>query len=379
MRKTVVVAFLFAMSCAQAFGVNLTMPTFQLLTRGALDEGLFVLRSQADIAIRVGGGDKFGGELNLSIRSTDLEQTSIPGPVYDQEIMRAALREHLSLRSAGLIVRDLFGLPIDFRYFVGEHARILTGDLFPDELGTRTIATSHRGLLAFPQGVIYDGVHAIDGTGIALTTADLAPWLSLEAAVYQDGHLGPGHYSADVRAGFNLGSLKAETFAGASYPGAPFGLYRGGVLLHYAAGPGSEFFTQVGVPRWAPVDDGPLNIDAFFFLFEPRVHVGTLSIILTLFRHPSYYVQAPTGEAGATDIIVRLVAGERLDAPVAGGLENSVRLRPAGAEEQLRATISPFVTIKSSGVVWDFRVHLNVFPYDAASLFEASMGVKTRF
>lgn len=379
MRKTVAVSLFFAVTCAGAFGANLTMPTFQLLTRGALEEGLFVLRTQANVGIRIGGGYKFGGELSLAIRSDDLEQPSLPGPVYDQDVMQAALLERVSLSSASVIIRDLFDLPLDVRYFVGEHSRFLTGDLFQDRFGTRAIATAHRGMLAFPAGVVYDGVHAVSGTGIALATTGIAPWLHLDGAVYQDRHLGPGHYSTDIRAGFNMPSLKAETFIGASYPGAPYGLYRGGMLLHYAAGPGSEFFTQVGIPRWAPVADGPLNIDAFYFLFEPRVHIGMLSIVLTLFRHPSYYVHIPTNGAGATDIIVRLVAGERFDAPVSGGLENSVRLRPSGPDDQLRASISPFVTIRSSGVVWDFRVNLNLFPYDATSLFEAFVGVKTRF
>ena len=379
MRKTVVFSLLFAASCAVAFGANVTMPTFQLLTRGALDGGLFALRTQADVGIRIGGGYKFGGELSLSIRSDNLEQPSVPGPAYDQDLMRAALQERVSLSLASVVIRDLFDQPLEIRYFVGELSRVLTGDIFPDQFGTRAIATAHRGMLAFPAGIVYDGIHAVSGTGISLAATGIAPWLYLDGAIYQDRNLGPGHYSTDVRAAFNIPSLKAEAFVGASYPGAQFGLYRGGLLLHYAAGSGSEFFTQFGIPRWAPVADGPLNIDAFYFLFEPRVHIGPLSVILTLFRHPSYYEQVPTTEAGATDIIVRLAVGERSDSLVSGGLESAIRLRPAGPDDQVRVSVSPFVAMGSSGIVWDLRVNLNLFPYDLTSLFEAYIGVKTGF
>ncbi len=379
MRRTVFLMLLVLWSGIAAFAANVTIPTFQLLTRGVLDDGLFVLQTRADIDIRLGGGYKYGGELGLSIRSVNLEEPSTPGAIYDQDVIQAAFRERLRLSSASVIVRDLFGLPVDARYFIGEYTRILNGELFPEQFGTRIIASNLRGLLAFPTGIVYDGVHAIDGTGLALTTTSIAPWLYLEGAFYQDAYLGPGHYSIDIRAAFNTPGIKAETFLGASHPGAQYGIYRAGLLLYYAAGPRTELFTQIGVPRWAPVDDGPLNIDAFYFLFEPRVHVGVVSIVLSLFWHPQYYVQAPTNEQGATDIIVRLVAGDRSEGMVSGGIENSIRLRPTSADDQLRVGVAPFVTITSSGVVWDLKTNFNLFPFEAASLFEAYAGVRTRF
>ncbi len=379
MRKTVCLVLLLCCGSIAASAANVTIPTFQLLTRGVLDDGLFVLQTRADIDIRLGGGYKYGGELGFSIRSANLEEPSIPGPTYDQEVIAAAFRERLRLGSASIIVRDLFGLPLDARYFIGEYTRLLNGDVFPEQFGSRIIASDLRGLLAFPTGVVYDGVHAIDGTGLSLATASLAPWLYLEGAFYQDRYLGPGHYSADIRAAFNTSGFKAETFIGASHPGAQFGIYRAGLLLYYAATPGTEFLTQIGVPRWAPVDDGPLNIDSFFFLFEPRVHVGLVSIVLSLFWHPEFYVQAPTNEQGATDIIVRLIAGDRTEGMISGGIENGIRLRPTSAEEQLRVGVAPFMTISSSGVLWDFKTNFNLFPFDAASLFEAYVGVRTQF
>lgn len=379
MRRLIFLLTLLGFAAGAGFAANITIPTYNLLTRGALEGGLFVLRTQADVDVQFGGGFKFGGELSLSIDTMSLEEPSTPGVDYDQSIIQAALNERLRLKSASVVVRDLFGTPLSARYFIGEYARILNGDLFPDLFGTQIIATDFRGLLAFPEGVVYDGVHALDGTGLAIVADSLAPWLYLEGAIYQDAYLGLGYYSTDIRAAFNTPSFKAELFGGASFPIADFGIYRGGILLYYSTGQGGEVLTQIGVPRYAPVSDGPLNIDDFFFLFEPRVHVGILSIVLTLFWHPEYYVQAETNERGATDIIVRFIAGDVQTNVVSGGLENGIRLRPASADDQLQIAVSPFLTINSSGVVWDFKTTFNVFPWNLDELFEAYVGIRTQF
>lgn len=379
MRRSTLVLVLLVFVIGRSFAANITIPTYNLLTRGALEGGLFVLRTQADVDVQFGGGFKFGGELSLSIDTMSLEEPSTPGTVYDQSVIRAALNERLRLKSASVVVRDLFGTPLRARYFIGEYARILTGDLFPNQFGTDIIATDFRGLLAFPDGVVYDGIHALDGTGLALVADAIAPWLYLEGAVYQDAYLGLGYYSADLRAAFNTPTFKAELFGGASFPVADFGIYRGGVLLFYSTGQGGEVLTQIGVPRYAPVTDGPLNIDDLFFLFEPRVRVGIVSIVLTLFWHPEYYVQAETNERGATDIIVRFIAGDVQTNTLSGGLENGIRLRPASTDDQLRIAVSPFLSINSSGVVWDFKTTFNVFPWDLDELFEAYVGIRTQF
>ncbi|MFW6380819.1 MAG: hypothetical protein ACOC0Y_02140 [Spirochaetota bacterium] len=379
MRKLVATLLLLVLAHLGAYATNITIPKFHLLTRGALEDGLFVLATQADVDVEFGGGYKFGGELSFSIETDSLEEPSIPGATYEQDVISAALRERLGLSSARVIVRDLFGLPLNASYFIGEYDRILNGDLFPTQFGSQIVASDFRGLLYFPDGTVYDGVHALDGTGLALTAASIAPWLYLEGAVYQDAYLGPGFYSADVRAAFNTERFKAETFFGSSFPQAQYGLYRAGILLYYSTGQGGEFLTQVGIPRWAPVTDGALNIDDFYFLFEPRVHIGIVSIVLTLFRHPEYYVQAPTGQRSATDIIVRLIAGDVQENTISGGLESGVRLRPSSADDQLQASVSPSLSISSSGVIWDFKTSFHLFPWNPSDLFEGYVGIRTQF
>jgi hypothetical protein len=364
---------------ASAFSANVTIPTFQLLTRGVLEGGQFTLQTAGEVEVGFGGGYKFGGELSLGIQGTNFEESPALGATYDPDDLEAVLNRTLRFQSASVVVRDTFGLPLDTTYFIGEVDRLLNGDLFPAQFGSTIVASDFRGLLYFPTGVVYDGVHSIDGTGIALSTAALAPWLYLQGAIYQDAYLGPGLYSSDIRAAFNFPAFKAEAFVGASFPAAAYGIYRGGILLFYNTGQGGEFLTQIGIPRWAPVTDGALNIDDFYFLFEPRVHIGLVSIVLTLFRHPEYYEQAPTNELNATDIVVRLIAGNVQENLVSGGLENGITLRPESTEEQLRISVTPFVSVNASGVVWDMKANVKVFPFALDDLFDVYIGIRTEF
>lgn len=359
------------------FGANVTIPTFQLLTRGILEGGKFSLQTAGLVEIAFGGGYKFGGQLSLSLDDSNLEQAASLGATYDADEIEALLNRTLRFRSASVVVRNTFGLPLDVTYFIGEVDRMLNGDVFPDQFGSDIIASEFRGLLYFPTGVVYNGIHAIDGTGFALSSAALSPSLFLQAAIYQDAFLGAGLYSVDLRAAFNTPGFKAETFVGASFPAGAWGIYRGGLLLFYNTGQGGEFLTQIGVPRWAPVTDGALNIDDFYFLFEPRVHIGFMSIVLTLFWHPEYYLQEATNERGSTDIIVRFIAGNVQENVVSGGLENGITLRPESTEEQLRVSVTPFVSVNASGVIWDLKVNVKVFPFALDNLLNAYIGIRT--
>lgn len=362
-----------------AFTANVTIPTFQLLTRGILDGGQFSLQTSGEVEIAFGGGYKFGGQLSLALSDTNLEEAIQPAAAYDPDNIETLLDRSLRFQSARVIFRSLFNLPMDVTYFVGEADRLLNGDLFPAQFGSDIIASDFRGILYFPSGVVYDGVHAMDGTGIALSSSSMWQSVFLQAAIYQDQYLGTGLYSSDLRAAFSSPGFKAETFVGASFPAAAYGIYRGGLLLFYNTGQGGEFLTQIGVPRWAPVTDGALNIDDFYFLFEPRVHIRFLSIVLTLFWHPEYYLQQATNERGATDIAIRFIAGNVQENVVSGGLENGIKLRPESTDEQLRISVTPFVSVNASGVIWDLRADVKVFPFALDDLFNIYVGVRTEF
>ena len=381
-RITIIAVLLFVSS--SLFGANVTIPTFQLLTRGILEGGQFTLQTAGEVDINFGGGYKFGGQLSLALSENNLEEATQPAAAYDPDNIDALLNRSLRFRSASVIVRETFGWPINMTYFIGEQDRVLNGDLFPAEFGADAIASDFRGLLFFPTGVVYDGVHVVDGTGLSVSTSSAWQRVFLQGAIYQDAYLGAGNYSTDFRVAFNTPGFKVEGFAGASFPvgaslfGFPEFIYRGGVLMFYNTGQGGEFLAQIGVPRWLPATDGALDMGDFFVLFEPRVNINIISIVLTLFKHPESYEQQATDEGDAYDIFVRFIAGNIQENVVSGGLENGIRLRQ-GTSEQLRISVIPFLSINASGVIWDLRTDFKVLPFALEDLFTAYIGIRTEF
>lgn len=376
-RRTLVAVMLIA--AAPLFAANITLPTFQLLTRGYMDGGLFPLETYARVELALGGGYKVGGQLVLGLTDDNLEAQSSLSDTYDSSEVDQALESTLIVELAQVRLRDPFGLPVELTYFVGEPAVLLNGDVFMNRFGTEPIGSAVRGVLYFPTGTAYDGIHAIDGTGLTLSTASLFERVYVSASIYQDSVLGAGIYSADLYGALNLPSVKLEAFLGGSLPIAAYGVYRAGLLLFYDTGGAGEFLTQVGVTRWAPVTDGSLNIDDFFFLFEPRVHLGPMSILLTLFWHPEYYKQAATGERGATDIITKFVLGNALESPVTGGIESGISLRPESPDDQFSASLSPFVSITAGSVLWDIKARVKLFPFAWDDIVEVYLGIRTQF
>lgn len=379
MNRRLLAATLLALCGLGVHAANINLPTFQLLTRGRIEDGSFPLDTRARVDIALGGGYKIGGEVVFTLSDDYLEGQLHVGSAYDQQLILDAFESTLRLDLAQVRVRDIFGLPIELRYFVGNTMRLLNGEVFPERFGTVPVASDVRGLLYFPTGVEYDGVHAINGTGLALSSAGGFDRSYLLASFYQDSILGAGIYSSDLYAAFNLDAFKIESFLGTTFPLGPYGGYRGGVLLFYDSGQTGEFLTQIGVTRWVPGSDDGLNIDDFFFLFEPRVHLGWLSILLTLFWHPEYYAQELTDERGSTDIIAKFVAGNALESVVSGGIESGITLRPVSGSQQFSAALSPFLRINSNGVLWDIKSRIKLFPFDWSDIVEVYLGIRTQF
>ena len=288
MKRAVTILLLVLGAAAALYGANIEFPNFYLRTRGALTGGAFPLQTQADITLRFGGGFKLGGQLSLSLSDNNLGTDPTLGSVYDADNLQSVLDRSLHFQSASVVVRELAGLPLDLTYFIGELNRFANGTVFTDTFGTDSIASDVRGSLYFPTGVAYDGIHWVNGTGMNIATNFGSDWFRFDGSFYQDGYLGAGRYSTDLRAAINTPDFKFESFVGATFPAGSIGIYRGGLLIYYGVGGNIELLTEIGVPRFAPITDGVPGIDDLFILLEPRAHVGIFDIAMTLFWHPSY-------------------------------------------------------------------------------------------
>lgn len=369
---------------ASVFGANLFVPQFELVTRGFVnDEGDFDLMTRGDISFLAEGGYKLGGKImlgfsndNLTVNTEELET----GATTDEIISYLNSVTPLYFKLASVTMRDLFSLPLNLTYFTGESDRFATGDDFVALFGSSTFATRYRGYLYFPESTQYNGLHGVTGTGLAFDTNFGTTWNNTYLYAYENGILGSGNYSFDLRSLINTENFKMEAFAGATIgkDAGDLGIYRGGLLLFLKAGDTGEFFTQIGIPRWDPVSD-PVDMTLFYFLFEPRVKFSALSIILTFFWHPSYYLDAATEESGSADMNLNFLFNDKEDALAKGGFETSVSFAKDETENEFGIIASPYLTFITSGVIWNLKLNTRLLPFEVDTMFEGFIGIKAEF
>jgi hypothetical protein len=367
-------------SALRAGAAGVDVPSLELYTRGTADSGTVVLQTEGEMELAVSGGVKFGGDVTLGFTSQNLEQ-ELPERLF----LGGSSGVGLTFRSASVTIRDLFSTPLAFTYFVGESDELGSGAAFTDVFGAAPVATQYRGFLYFPDSWRrYDSIHTVAGTGmkLSLQPADSAYYAAVYA--YQDGYFydttapgtiefEPGRYSVDVHSLADYGKIKLEAFLGATAPISDYGYYRGGILFH-ASDTGGEFLAEIGVPQWDPAHFST-GLDLFFILFEARLYLGLVSLVPTVFVHPGYYLQNPTGEAGLVDFNVSMRVGDRSGSLVSGGLESNIAFKREDLQD-LEIRLSPFLGAVTAGAVWQLKVNVQVFP---SIDLETFVGVKAEF
>ncbi len=373
---------------AAGFSADLTIPELELISRGTWQNDSLLLQTRGRSEIQVSGGYKFGGSLLLGFESQDLTYANQDAPARsnygsDTEFYNALTtyldnQTTLQFQGARITYRNLFETPTDLTYFVGRNDRLGSAEVFPQQFGSIPIATKYQGYLYFPQNE-YRGIHTVNGTGVELSSTFGTEWNRSSLYLYQDGYLGEGIYSTDARFLANFEKLKMEMFGGASFPQSDYGLYRAGILFYYRPAEKGEFFSQIGIPYFAPPDT--LNINDFYFLFEPRVHFEYVSVILTLFWHPSRYLMASTGDEGSADVHFNLMFGNPLENPISGGLETNFTLETESSSSQdFEIKVTPYLSAITSGVIWNFMINVKLLPYSLdGEMFEGVIGVKAEF
>jgi hypothetical protein len=362
-----IITLIILFSAAPVFSADLLVPIMELVTRAHVDDGgSFVLDSMGLIDLSVAGGYKIGGNVVVSVESNDL--TSLSSPPY------------LQFRAGSAVARNLFTLPLNVTFFIGEYETFANGDLFPKKYGTVLVASKYRGYFYFPEGVRYDGIYTPVGTGVEIETSDnFSDTVQLSTLVYQDSNLGKGFWSADLRTVLNFEQVKLDTFFGYSFPISQYGYMHTGILFHYNTGIGSEFLMQVGIPKYDFYSD-PFSIKLFYFFFEPRVHFDIFSVLISLFWHPEYYQQQATNELGNADVNVDFRLGNLNENPYAGGLETILYFQTSNpSANQIQVTLSPYFSAITSGTRWNLKMNFNVFPFSITNLFECFIGVTAEF
>ncbi|MGA2641430.1 MAG: hypothetical protein ABSG21_11095 [Spirochaetia bacterium] len=370
---------LFLFLAGVAFPANIVVPKMDLITRGAMNSGAFTLQTFGDLTLEVQGGYKFGGALAFNIQNLNLENFSPSPPLSTIP---------LSFQSASIVIRDLFSQPLSLTYFVGQNDTFCSGDGFA-LFGAQPIMTSYRGFMYFPTGPVYDGIYQIQGTGARIELVPKIESLSFDYYLYEDTRTqypgitqpiitSPGTYATDFRFLLNYAAIKVEGFAGADLTPSSLDYFVRGGILFYATNRNVEFLAQLGIPKWDPAVDSVPNINLFYLLVEPRLHMGSFSIVPTFFWHPSYYMEAGPipGEAGSFDVNLNLFYGDASKDTLQGGLESNFRFESA---TQGAFKLSPWLGINTPGVLWKVKVDGKIWPLDYSDLVEVFVGAQAQF
>ena len=381
--RALCVVFLAVWLSGPLFSADIRVPRLELMSRAFLDEDVFRLTTRVDLEMALEGGYKFGADVGFRFQNQRIEEPSeLTGPPYDDdevERINALFNNTLRFQYARATTREVFGAPLDLIYFTGSIDRFASGREFERRFATRPFASEYAGFRYFPDGVQYDGIHAVRGTGLQLRGPIGSDRWSADLYLYQDEQIRPGVFSGDGRVLFNHPQVKIETFVGATFPEAAAGVYRGGMLLFLDSGVGGEFLAQVGLPYWAPDGSGDdLSLDDFFIMIEPRVRLDSFGIFLTLFWHPAFYEQRPTGEEGSLDLNMKLLIGNPFTGGAYGGIDNTIQFTPEG-DEQVELSLSPFLRVATSGVLWDMTLRAKVYPFDLTDAIQAFFGIRTEF
>jgi len=377
--RRAILAGLFLFLGGISFCANVVIPRMDLITKGSMASGAFALQTFGDLSIEFEGGYKFGGSLAFGIQDTNLESFAL-SPSFSIP---------LGFLGASIIIRDLFAAPLSLTYFVGQGDTFCNGDGFA-LFGAPPILTSYRGYMYFSTGPVYDGIYQVDGTGIRLEWIPKIENLSLDWYVYEDTRKtfpgistapiigSPGTYSSDLRVLLNYAAVKLEAFVGGTLTPSSIDYYFRGGLLFYATNGNVEFFGQVGIPKWDPLVDSVPNINHFYLLVEPRLHLGKFAIIPTFFWHPSYYMEAGPnpGEAGSFDVNLNLAVGDPASDGLQGGLESNLRLQSG---TQGAFALSPWLGVATPGVLWKLKVDSQVWPFDWSKIVQVFVGAQAQF
>ncbi len=388
--KKLVASLIFLVSMPfLVFSADIFIPSLELVTRMYPDSGVFSLQTWGSFEMEVSGGYKFGGKLKLGIDDAVVDDIfgNNTAEVLDTDGNTVTVEDItsggaglpvLTFKAAEVMINELFGIPLSFSYFTGIIDDFCSGEIFHTYFGTGIIEPRLSGFLYFGDGINYEGLHSVAGTGAALSTTFNTDWNYTRAYIYQDAYLGEGYFSADLRSAFNFESLKLEGFAGASFPVSTMGIYRAGLLLYYQASDTGSFLAQIGIPRWDPAVD-TFGINLFYFLFEPRLSFGLFGLNLSFFWHPSYYHNTVTNEDGSIDLMLDLSIGDIETFPVSGGISPQLTYDANSTTEQFNVKASPYLSVATAGVLWDFKLNVNILPFDIANMFEGYIGVKAEF
>lgn len=375
--------------------VDLSFDSLSLITEGSInDDDLFVLASRAELGIRLDGSDKLAVWIKMRFQSDHLEsyfatvEQPIPSDPPDPDLDMAILANDrvLFIDTAAVRFAGIAGTGLELTVFTGILDAFCAGNDFPLIFSSNSVHSVFESYMFYSgQGMSvhnrsYRGIHSSMGTGVRLgwETLNFAPYLYF----YQDARQEPGIWSLDARFLFNSENVKLESFVGMSFPRSEYGTYRGGLLFYYDTGTIGEFFAQLGIPYWDPVEN--LTAESIYFLFEPRINFDPGFLAIAVFFHPAWYLfEKDDQSSGAIDTLLNLGFGNLEIDGISGGIETAFKYRPVNkpGDKLVTITAMPYLFKTIENVQLEIRMGLELLPFpdDLLKLIRPSLGIRTLY
>jgi hypothetical protein len=360
------------------FPANITIPSLEMTTKIFGYDGAPVVQTQTEMDITVDGGYKFGGSV---IFGFDGFIGTVPDPSYGQTL------PPLTFKAVSLTVRDLFGVPLSFSYFVGISDYICYGDDFSRLFGSPFIQSTYKAsynIFGTLNEIFYKGLHRINGNGIKLEFLAQDQPFGFTWYLYQDhnfvtisplidmGTLSPvinmnvlfynsSMYSTDFRLLLNTESFKLEAFAGATLDFKTLtGYMRLGGLFYIGLGP-IDFLIIAGIPQLDFTT--AFGLDMFYILLESRMNFGLVNITPTIFFRPSRYLQQTNvDETNKIDFDLSIGLFNPRKDLISFGVENNFSTTDLFySSPAISYRVLPFVTLATPGVYWEIKVSFLIY------------------
>jgi len=335
----VVVTLLLTIPLSVVEGANVFVTTMDITSR---------INTQAEIETRgqfrlsFEGGYKYKGKLSFQYYNLDLENDTTPALIFD---------------GAQATVGDIFHF-LDLTYWTGFYGVLGEGKHYKGHL-------YHR-----DPGFDYDGYLPVHGTGLIFGTSRHDPF-SAELFLYQ--RYGSNWInSLDLTFGIDSDPLLFSLFFGGSDQ-----VYRAGTQLKYL-GNEVEFYLTVGDPTIE--FSRSIDFDDFYFLLEEWFKLKNWNLILSVFTRPKEHYNYILRDYVETD--------ERNDIDFNFDLNYAPEARyfSTGGElniqtnklETLGVSLSPYISIYTSGVTWKAKIDFNVLS-ESRDLITGYLNIQASF
>jgi hypothetical protein len=304
-----------------ALGANVFVTTMDLTSRINLEAEI---ETRGKFQVSFDGGYKYRAKLSFQYYNLDLENDTSPALIFD---------------GAQATVKDVFHF-LDLTYWTGFYGILGEGEHYKGHL-------YHR-----DPGFDYDGYFPVLGTGIIFGAGHYERYRG-QLFLYQR------YGSSSVNSLDLTFDLSSDPLYFSLFLGASDFVYRAGTQLKYL-GNEVELYLTVGNPTIQ--QSRRVEFDDFYFLLEEWFLLKNWNLILSVFMRPKNHYNyllrdyVDTDESNDIDFNFDLNYSPETRYFSAGG-ELSIQTNKL---EDLGVSLSPYISLYSSGVKWKLKVDFNV-------------------